>query len=123
MMKEMDEAAIKTKIRRLYDIINVFRSLGLVRKASLPSKRPGYEWAGTEYLEHLIIKKQYYDENTGLNELQQEEDPQNSEEKNSAFLYSRNGVFSPYVCPQIPKLSFGSFKHLTDTKEPRSQEE
>jgi transcription factor E2F7/8 len=46
-MKEMDDASVKTKIRRLYDIINVFRSLGLVRKASLPSKKPGYEWAGT----------------------------------------------------------------------------
>jgi transcription factor E2F7/8 len=47
MMKEMDEASVRTKIRRLYDIINVFRSLGLVKKTSLPSKKPGYEWAGT----------------------------------------------------------------------------
>lgn len=49
-MKDMDESQIKTKIRRLYDIINVFRSLGLVRRASLPSKKPGYEWAGTKNL-------------------------------------------------------------------------
>jgi transcription factor E2F7/8 len=51
MMKELNEASIRTKIRRLYDIINVFRSVGLVKKASLPSKKSGYQWAGTEYLE------------------------------------------------------------------------
>ena len=57
-MKETDESVIKTKIRRLYDIINVFRSLGLVRRATLASKKPGYEWAGTDFLECLILKKQ-----------------------------------------------------------------
>ena len=72
-MKDMDEASVKTKIRRLYDIINVFRSLGLVKKISLASKKPGYEWAGTEYLQHLIVRKQYADENTRLSYLNQEE--------------------------------------------------
>ncbi len=61
MMKDTDEAVIRTKIRRLYDIINVFRSLGLVRKSILSSKRPGYEWAGTDFLECLIVKKQEND--------------------------------------------------------------
>jgi transcription factor E2F7/8 len=42
MMKTVDEAAIKTKIRRLYDIINVFKSLGLVRKICLDNKKPGF---------------------------------------------------------------------------------
>lgn len=72
-MKDMDEASVKTKIRRLYDIINVFRSLGLVKKTSLGSKKPGYEWAGTEYLQHLIVRKQYADENTRLTYLNQDE--------------------------------------------------
>jgi len=43
----MDNVTIKTKIRRLYDIINVFRSLGLVKKTALGVKKPGYEWVGT----------------------------------------------------------------------------
>lgn len=58
MMKDIDESIIKTKTRRLYDIINVFRSLGLVRKVTLSCKKPGYLWTGTDFLECLIMKKQ-----------------------------------------------------------------
>lgn len=41
-----DSALVKTKIRRLYDIVNVFKSLGLVQKMHIPSKKPGFEWLG-----------------------------------------------------------------------------
>ena len=34
------------KIRRLYDIVNVFRSLGLVKKVKLPHKKSAYQWEG-----------------------------------------------------------------------------
>lgn len=117
MMKEMDDASVKTKIRRLYDIINVFRSLGLVRKTSLPSKKPGYEWAGTQYLQHIIIKKQQCDENTGLNELHNEDEVQNPEEKTSSLLNTKNSVFSPFICPQVPRSSIANFKLTSDTKD------
>jgi transcription factor E2F7/8 len=49
-MKDLSEEGIKAKIRRLYDIINVFKSLKLVKKTSLPNKKPGFSWLGTSFL-------------------------------------------------------------------------
>ena len=43
---DADEDILKTKIRRLYDIVNVFKSLGLVKKISLGTKKPGFKWLG-----------------------------------------------------------------------------
>lgn len=37
-----DSALIKTKIRRLYDIINVFKSIGIVQKVRLQNKKPAF---------------------------------------------------------------------------------
>ncbi|KAL4462526.1 hypothetical protein ABPG74_000356 [Tetrahymena malaccensis] len=38
---------IKTKIRRLYDIANVFKSLGLIKKVQLnETKKPAFQWIG-----------------------------------------------------------------------------
>lgn len=37
---------LKTKVRRLYDIANVYKSLGIIKKAILPNKKPGFEWVG-----------------------------------------------------------------------------
>lgn len=39
------QSKIKTKIRRLYDISNVFQALGLIEK-TFTSKKPSYNWKG-----------------------------------------------------------------------------
>ena len=44
------ETMAKTKIRRLYDIVNVYKSIGLVRKISLTGKKSGFQWMGTDQL-------------------------------------------------------------------------
>lgn len=46
IINDVDEEFLKKKIRRLYDIVNVFKSLGLVRKISLGTKKPGFRWLG-----------------------------------------------------------------------------
>jgi transcription factor E2F7/8 len=50
LISTCDYSMIKTKIRRLYDIVNVFRSLGLIKKTHVPSKKPGFIWLGTAQL-------------------------------------------------------------------------
>lgn len=52
-----DSALIKTKIRRLYDIVNVFKSIGIVSKVHLPSKKPGFQWLGVKQLAEVIKEK------------------------------------------------------------------
>lgn len=52
-----DSAMIKTKIRRLYDIVNVFKSLGLVHKVHIPSKKPGFSWLGASRLQNIIQER------------------------------------------------------------------
>ena len=37
---------LKTKIRRLYDIANVFLALGIIKKAYLPNRKPAFSWNG-----------------------------------------------------------------------------
>ena len=46
---------VKTKIRRLYDIANVFRSIGLIKKIHLSNNKPAFEWVGIPGL------NQYYE--------------------------------------------------------------
>jgi hypothetical protein len=36
----------KTKIRRLYDIVNVFKCIGLVDKVKISGCKPAYAWLG-----------------------------------------------------------------------------
>ena len=36
----------KTKIRRLYDISNVFKSIGIINKVKIENNKPAYEWVG-----------------------------------------------------------------------------
>lgn len=48
-----NSALVKTKIRRLYDIVNVFKSVGLVENP-MPNKKPGFRWLGTERLVGII---------------------------------------------------------------------
>lgn len=47
LLQTDNSVLVKTKIRRLYDIVNVFKSIGLVEKASMPNKKPGFQWLGT----------------------------------------------------------------------------
>lgn len=47
----------KTKIRRLYDIVNVFKCLGLVEKVKLSKEgggKPIYTWLGHQQLIKII---------------------------------------------------------------------
>lgn len=46
LVGDMEPQKLKTKVRRLYDIANVFKSLGLVKKTYLPNRKPGFEWVG-----------------------------------------------------------------------------
>ena len=48
---------MKTKVRRLYDIVNVFKSLRLVKKITLNTKKPGFKWLGVENLKEFIKEK------------------------------------------------------------------
>jgi len=52
--ENIEENKIKTKIRRLYDIANVFSSLGLIKKTCLESKKPAYTWIGLSGLDLFI---------------------------------------------------------------------
>jgi transcription factor E2F7/8 len=52
-----DSALIKTKIRRLYDIINVFKSIGIVQKVRLHNKKPAFEWVGIKNLQLIVDEK------------------------------------------------------------------
>lgn len=49
-MNESNDETKKTKVRRLYDIVNVFKCLGLVRKVKTSGAKPAYEWLGCEEL-------------------------------------------------------------------------
>ena len=45
LLKDKDEdelCKLKTKIRRLYDIANVFKSIGIIKKVKLFNNKPGY---------------------------------------------------------------------------------
>jgi len=54
----LSERERKTKLRRLYDIVNVFKSLGLIEKIK-SEKKPLFKWLGVHGLESKIeeIKK------------------------------------------------------------------
>lgn len=55
----IDDHKIKTKIRRLYDIANVFKSLGLIRKTSITeTKKPAFIWVGESGLDNFAINIQ-----------------------------------------------------------------
>ncbi|KAM3143400.1 hypothetical protein pb186bvf_004461 [Paramecium bursaria] len=55
---------VKTKIRRLYDIANVFRSIGLIKKIHLSNNKPAFEWVGIPGL------NQYYEQQINLKKQQ-----------------------------------------------------
>jgi hypothetical protein len=37
--------------------VNVFKSIGLVEKTSLPSRKPGFQWLGVSRLEEIIQQR------------------------------------------------------------------
>lgn len=45
---------LKTKIRRLYDIANVFLALGIIKKAYLSNRKPAFKWRGSEGLIQMM---------------------------------------------------------------------
>ena len=44
---------LKTKIRRLYDITNVFKAIGLVKKTLTEDRKVAIEWLGKNFISHL----------------------------------------------------------------------
>lgn len=51
----IDDHKIKTKIRRLYDIANVFKSLGLIKKTTLnETRKPAFSYIGFEGLDYFV---------------------------------------------------------------------
>jgi len=53
--EKIEENKIKTKIRRLYDIANVFSALGLIKKTCLEeSRKPAFQWIGLHGLDRFI---------------------------------------------------------------------
>jgi len=51
------EKRLKTKIRRLYDIVNIFKSIGLIQKVRVENNKPGYKWLGIEGIIEYIDKE------------------------------------------------------------------
>jgi len=68
----LSESERKTKLRRLYDIVNVFKSLGLIEKIK-SEKKPLFKWLGVDGLESKIEEIKNKAERKGL-ESQCEED-------------------------------------------------
>ena len=57
-----EENKIKTKIRRLYDIANVFKSIGIIKKTHIDAKnKPGFEYLGYQGLDTFL--KEFYPNN------------------------------------------------------------
>ncbi len=52
LVGDIQQQKLKTKIRRLYDIANVYKSLGLLKKTYLSNRKPGFEWVGPQGLLH-----------------------------------------------------------------------
>ena len=50
---------LKTKIRRLYDIANVFLALGIIKKAYLLTRKPAFSWVGLDGLAQVLNKLLY----------------------------------------------------------------
>lgn len=48
---------IKTKIRRLYDISNVFQALGIIEKTFISHRKPAFIWRGLDG--YLSVKKEF----------------------------------------------------------------
>ena len=59
MELQLDDTArlLQTERRRIYDIVNVYKSIGLVRNINLTGKKSGFEWMGTDRLLQIVESK------------------------------------------------------------------
>ena len=44
LMHTEDPVLVKTKIRRLYDIVNVFKSIAIVQRVPVAGMKPSFQW-------------------------------------------------------------------------------
>lgn len=51
---QIEDSKLKTKVRRLYDIANVLAALNLIKKSSLDTRKPAFEWVGESGLMHFM---------------------------------------------------------------------
>ena len=57
LVGDIEADKLKTKIRRLYDIANVYKSLGILKKVTLSNKKPGFEWIGVSGLSSIPLTR------------------------------------------------------------------
>lgn len=57
---QIEDSKLKTKVRRLYDIANVLAALNLIKKTSLETRKPAFEWIGESGLEYFIEEMQMH---------------------------------------------------------------
>jgi hypothetical protein len=57
MTREGNEEGRKNIIRRLYDIVNVFQCVGLIKKVRRNGMKMGYQWLGYENMSKMCGKK------------------------------------------------------------------
>ena len=79
-----EDHKIKTKIRRLYDIANVFKSLGLIKKTVLGNKKPAFHWVGIKGLDEFVESN--HKEKNHIKETEEEDQKKNSETYDRDFL-------------------------------------
>lgn len=58
--KASNQQHLKTRVRRLYDIANVFKSIGLVSKVKLENNKPGYAWEGMDNIYKIVRSECQY---------------------------------------------------------------
>jgi Fe2+ or Zn2+ uptake regulation protein len=46
IVKNQNDDGVRTKVRRMYDIISVFKALKLVEKTNLANGKPAFRWLG-----------------------------------------------------------------------------
>ena len=105
----MDEQKLKTKVRRLYDIANVFLALGLVAKTNMPNKKPGFMWMGNTGLMRTITLLRH-------RALQLKED----QEKVSSLLGKKN-FYVPIAKPSGNKFNMHSQSYQRLIMTPQTQ--
>lgn len=117
----VEENKIKTKIRRLYDIANVFKSLGLIKKTLTDHKKPAFTWLGTPGLDEFVESNRVSQEKLG-----------ESQRNNTEFLVKclmnliENNAKSPnklsFVTPVVKKTLTIIYPRTDDTQTPASNE-
>lgn len=93
---DIDAHKIKTKIRRLYDIANVFKSLGLIKKTSLAeTKKPAFSWIGTVGLDNFREKLKLESQSGSLKNDLVEENSNSTATTKTEFTQSNEAMAPP----------------------------